>query len=610
MVYREDFFRNPKPRTGAKMKTPHLARYTFLAILLWTAGLLVIAQMFRVQTSASAQAVLKDTKTNDGYYKVIYPARGIIFDRNGNMLAGNELVYEVGVNLEVSYDPKMIASTLASAIGSDYAGIIKLFNDPITPSLKYLVLADYVTIDQVNKLKQLQIDAANAAVTSKDKNQPTLSALTWTPHLRRTYPEGSLASNILGFYPYRAGNSSVGTFGIEEKYNVRLTGTPQTVYMSNNPFLVQPMPQIPPGDSLVLTIDRAIQAATEDILDKAVKSAGASSGTIIVMDPKTGEILAMANSERMDLNQYWNYADIYQNATDFNRPVMTTYEPGSVFKVITMASALDAGAVVPDTIFNDTGVIEIGGSYIYNWDGGAYGNQTMTGCMQHSLNVCLTWVAEQLGPTRFYNYLRAFGIGHLTGVDLAGEAYYPLHVPGDNQWYDVDLGTNSFGQGVAVTPIQMVMAISAVANNEGKMMAPHLVKAIIENGRQYNIPPAVAGNPISAATAQTLTAMLARSLEGESQITLMPGYRVAGKTGTAEIPTPTGYSSSLTNASFVGWGPIDDPRFLVYVWLEKPQSSQWGSVVAAPVFNDVLKKLVVLMDIPPDAVRQQLAAKP
>jgi cell division protein FtsI/penicillin-binding protein 2 len=592
------------------MKTPHLARYSILAILLWAIGLLVIAQMFRIQTSASAKAVLNDTKPSEGYTQVIYPARGSIYDRWGNLLAGNEQVFEVGVNLEMPYDPKTIAFAIASTLGSDETAILNLFNQPITKSLKYLVLADYVTGDQINKLKQLQTDTANAAAASRNKDQPTLSAITWTAHLRRSYPEGSLASNILGFYPYRAGNTATGTFGIEEKYNDRLTGTPQTVYFANNPLLVQDVPQVPPGDSLVLTIDRAIQAAMEDILDQAVKDSGSASGTIVVMDPKTGEILAMANTPRMDLNQYWNYASIYKNATDFDRSVMTTYEPGSVFKVLTMASALDAGAVTPDTTFIDTGVIEIGGSYIYNWDGGAYGQQTMIGCLQHSLNVCLTWVAEQLGASRFYNYLRAFGIGHLTGVDLAGESYYPLHVPGDNQWYDVDLGTNSFGQGVAVTPIQMVMAISAVANNEGKMMAPHLVNAIIENGRQYAIAPQVAGNPITAATAQTLTAMLARSLEQETSVAMVPGYRVAGKTGTAEIPTPTGYSSSLTNASFVGWGPIDDPRFLVYVWLEKPQSSKWGSVVAAPVFSDAVKKLVVLMDIPPDAVRQQLAAKP
>ena len=587
------------------MKIPHLGRYSILAIILWAIGILVVAQMFRVQHSASAKALLEQAKRFEGYPETVYPTRGSIYDRWGNLLAGNEQVYEVGVNLEMSYDPKAIASALASAIGTDYNKTLALFSQPLTKNLQYLVLADYVTVDQIDKLEQLKTDAA----ASTKKDTPTLSALTWTAHLRRSYPEGSLASNILGFYPYKAGDSARGAFGIEEKYNDLLAGTPQVVYVVNDPLMVQETLQVPPGDSLVLTIDRAIQSSVEEILDKAVKDSGSASGTIVVMDPKTGEILAMASTPRMDLNQYWNYAEIYPIATDFDRAVMTTYEPGSVFKVLTMAAALDAGAVTPDTTFLDTGVIEIGGAYIYNWDGGAYGEQTMVGCLQHSLNVCLTWVNKQMGPTRFYDYMRAFGIGHLTGIDLAGESYYPMHIPGDSQWYEVNLGTNSFGQGVAVTPIQMVMAISAVANNQGKMMAPHLVKAVIENGHQYAIAPEVAGNPISAETAKTLTAMLARSLEQETQIELLDGYRVAGKTGTAEIPTPAGYSNSLTNASFVGWGPVDDPRFLVYVWLEKPQTSKWGSVVAAPVFNDVVKKLVVLMDIPPDAIRQELASK-
>jgi cell division protein FtsI/penicillin-binding protein 2 len=181
-----------------------------------------------------------------------------------------------------------------------------------------------------------------------------------------------------------------------------------------------------------------------------------------------------------------------------------------------------------------------------------------------------------------------------------------LKVPGDTDWYEAELGTNSFGQGVAVTPIQMVMAISAVANGKGEMMMPHVMRSMVRDGFQYTPTPQVVGRPIQAETARHLTSMLAESLESESSDALVEGYRVAGKTGTAEIATPTGYSSNLTNASFVGWGPVNDPRFLVYVWLEKPTSSKWGSVVAAPVFRDMVKQLVVLMDIPPDNVVQDL----
>jgi cell division protein FtsI/penicillin-binding protein 2 len=201
--------------------------------------------------------------------------------------------------------------------------------------------------------------------------------------------------------------------------------------------------------------------------------------------------------------------------------------------------------------------------------------------------------------------MRAFGIGHLSGVDMAGEVPGRLKFPGDGDWYDADLGTNAFGQGVAATPLQMAVASAAIAN-DGKLMAPHIVRAVVNKGQQFDTQPRLIGMPISSKTANTLTEMLATSLVDEASDALVEGYEVAGKTGTAEIPTPYGYSSNATNASFVGWGPVDDPQFLVYVWLEKPTSSPWGSIVASPVFREVVETLVVLMDIPPDEVRKKL----
>jgi len=271
-----------------------------------------------------------------------------------------------------------------------------------------------------------------------------------------------------------------------------------------------------------------------------------------------------------------------------------------------MAAALDSGSVKPDTVFNDTGLITIGGHAVRNWDQQAYGNQTMTGCMQHSLNVCMAWLSINMGPTTFYDYLQRFNIGRYSGVDIAGEQVYPLLMPGDSNWYEVNLATNSFGQGVAVTPLQMTAAISAVAN-DGKIMTPRVVKAYIQDGVQYDIAPRMIRQAIKPETARELTEMLANSLENEASDALVEGYRVSGKTGTAEIPSPEGYVSGLTNASFVGWGPSDDPQFIVYVWLEKPRSSMWGSIVAAPVFSKAVTELVDLMKIPPDSIRHQLA---
>jgi cell division protein FtsI/penicillin-binding protein 2 len=230
----------------------------------------------------------------------------------------------------------------------------------------------------------------------------------------------------------------------------------------------------------------------------------------------------------------------------------------------------------------------------------------MIGCIKHSLNVCLAWIASEVGTGKFYEYMQAFGIGSLTGIELAGEVPGRLKLPGDSDWYEAELGTNSFGQGVSVTPVQMLMAVSAFAN-EGKMMTPRILLSMKKDGREYRTQPQIAGIPISAETARTMSDMLAISVEVESYSNaVVDGYRIAGKTGTGEIPTPFGYTSNVTNASFVGWGPVDDPRFIVYVWLEKPQTSIWGSEVAAPVFREVVETLVVLMNIPPDDIRMQL----
>ncbi len=243
-----------------------------------------------------------------------------------------------------------------------------------------------------------QYEAANPYGENPDL--PSLRGLTWTPHLQRTYPEQTLAANILGFYTYYEREDGNGYFGVEEKYDDLLAGTKQKVVIELDPYEMQEIPICPCRRKPVLTIDREIQRTIEKLLDTAVKSNGAANGTIIVMDPENGEILAMATTPRFNPNTYWEYDDIFTAGIPFNKAVSQVYEPGSVFKVLTMAAALDAGAVKPETEFIDTGVIEVGGWDIYNWDRSAWGKQTMLGCMQHSLNVCLSWIATQLGAPR------------------------------------------------------------------------------------------------------------------------------------------------------------------------------------------------------------------
>lgn len=587
------------------MKMEHVWRFRLVGTIFTVLSFLVVGQLIRFQfDQVNAQKFDDQWELYRGGYRTYFPARGLIYDRSGHMLAGNELVYEVGVVLSEVKNPHTIALTLNVVLGLDYAQVYNAINNP-PPNLVFLVLANSIPKVKVDRMLEYKDDIIDAYASDGSEGAPSLRGLDFIPRLKRVYPEEALASNIIGFVGQDREKGTAGFYGVESKYDSMLAGAPVRLWVPNDPKLVKDFPKIPDGATLILTIDRQIQSAVEEILDNAIDDSGAESGTIVVLEPKTGEVLAMASTPRIDLNNFGRYESVTQGSIPFNRAISQAYEPGSVYKVLTMAAALDKGVVNVNTEFLDTGSIEVGGHYIYNWNRGAWGPQTMLGCMQHSLNVCLAWIAIELGANNFYSYMQAFGIGHTTGIDLAGEANGRLKIPGDADWYQADLATNSFGQGVATTPLQMASAISALAN-EGKIMVPHVVKAFVFNGRQYETEPRISAMPISAQTAYTITEMLAVSLESEASTALVEGYRVAGKTGTGEIPTPYGYTSGETNASFAGWGPVDDPRFIVYIWLEKPKSSVWGSEVAAPIFPKVVDRLVVLMNIPPDRQRRAL----
>ena len=588
------------------MKPEHIWRYTLLGTVFSVLAVFILWQTIRIQLDKeSVQRFIDQGNSYIYNWHTFYPARGLIYDRWGHLLAGNTTVYQVGAELENVENPHTIALTLNVVLGLDYAKVLKDVSQEASESAVYVVLDDFVTQDKIDRLQEIIQEIENNPKASRGEEAPSLAGLVFQAHLQRSYPENSLASNILGFVGRDEDGDTTGYFGAESRYNDLLAGQPVSVWVPSDPNLVAEIPEIPDGASIVLTIDRDIQSAMEEIVDETMNDSGAESVTIVVMDPRSGDVLALATTPRLDLNNYWRYSEVFEGATPFNRAISQAYEPGSVFKVLTMAAGLDSKAVTPETTFVDTGQFEIGGTFIRNWNWGAWGPQDMLGCLQHSLNVCLAWIASQTGTKDFYKYMNAFGIGRQTGIELAGENPGRLKEPGDADWYDADLGTNAFGQGVAATPLQMAAAISAIAN-DGKMMAPRIVRSIINNGHQFNTEARVIGMPISSGTAITLTEMLASSLELEASNALVEGYRVAGKTGTAEIPTPYGYTSNVTNASFVGWGPVPDNRFLVYIWLEEPKTSIWGSEVAAPVFPKVVEKLVMLMNIPPDDLRKAL----
>lgn len=602
-------------------------RFITIAVLFSLFGLAIIAQMVRIQLTVNGGDLPSPSLM--GQWETAASRRGLILDRNGHLLAGNQTVYAVDVNFSEFYQPgeieeaKMLADLAIEVFEINNQYLLEFLRKEPRPLTRNITVERFASqedlLSYLTLVENYYAGIPRELVDGEPSEEITISLeervevidcshlirVSCTPHLIRSYPEEKLASNIIGFVMR---DTKQGQLGIEEKYDSTLFGNDRTLWALWDPHKADQAPDPDHGANIILTIDSVLQADVENILDKTIKKTGALAGTVIVMNPQNGEILAMASSPRADINRYWSddYLDIINNHENVFNYAIRSYEPGSVVKVLTMAAALDAGVVEPDTEFIDEGEIEIGGVTIKNWNEKAWGPQNMTSCMQNSLNVCLAWVATELESESFYNYFRDFGFGQMTGIELSGEAPGLVKSYWSPNYTRSELGTNAFGQGIEITPIQMVKAISAIANN-GEMVAPRIIHSIVDDGYRYTPPKTVVGHPVTAETAQTLTDMLQQSLQNESSLALVPGYSLAGKTGTAEIYVPgQGYKSTATNTSFVGWGPTDDPQFLVYVWISKPSASIWGSEIAAPVFRKVVEKLVIHLGIPPDAVRVAL----
>ncbi len=580
-------------------------------VMVLAAGALIV-QLVRVQFGPFAPIFAARAELQTGYLKRVVPARGLIYDREGRLLATNASQYYLEVEV------RQLSDTSREAIASVVSKLLVLpFEDLFSQLERDWAAQGQLRIrltreDVSGGRLPIAVDETVADVLKdflNDPQAPDLSGLDLVPAPRRVYPNGSLAGHVLGF----VNQEGRGFFGVEGYYDEWLSGKPITVARSSLPPEARLEPNPPAGVNLVLTLDLEIQQTAEIALREAVENTGAEGGQIIIMDPRNGEILAMAAWPALDPNRYEPWLPEEDGGKAEEERVITPavagqFEPGSTFKVLTMAAALDADKVKPDDIYVDTGLIEVGGHPIRNWNGGAWGPQTMVGCLEYSLNVCLAYIAsEELGASLFYSYLQDFGIGQLTGIDLSGEVSGQLRTPRHPDWTEPDLGTNAFGQGVSVTPIQLMAAVGAVAN-DGVIVQPHVVREVVGPEGVYWPRPTVLGRPIRPETARTLTDMLVQSLEGEARFAGVTGYRLAGKTGTSQIPTEMGYDPDWTIASFIGWGPASDPRFVILVRLDKPETSPWGSVVAAPVFQEVVERLVVLLEIPPDAVREELAA--
>jgi len=517
--------------------------------------------------------------------QTIRPTRGTILDRGGYPLAISLDAYDLYIERR-AWQSRASARSWAETL----APLVSKSADDILAGVAAEPEGDYTLA--------LGLDY-NRGRSIVDLGLPGLKAV---PTTRRSYPEGDLASGLLGF----VGRDQVGLAGLEADLQSELAGTPGDLYFERDslgtpiPFGSQRgRPPIPGGD-VRLTIDRYIQRLVEEELDRRIEKHAASGGTIIVMDPMTGAILAMASRPSFRLTVL-DLSKEMDPALFRNRAVTDVYEPGSVMKVITMAAAVDLGLVNANTTYYDAGYVSIGGITIENWDFSVNGTQTTTQLLQKSLNTGAIWLTSLLGAEDFYRYVQRFGFGAVTNSGLGGEADGLVRTSDEEGWYPIDLATNSFGQGIAATPIQILTAVAAIANG-GKLMQPYIVQEVVGPQGRRVYEPVVVRQPISGATAQTVAQMMNEVVEGVPyHLARVPGYHVAGKTGTTIVSIPGGYDLNSTIASFVGFAPLEHPRIIMLVKIDQPQDDPLGGRVAAPVFGALAPEILAYLNVKPDA---------
>jgi cell division protein FtsI/penicillin-binding protein 2 len=544
---------------------PAFPRLPAVAVVLVTVIAVLAVRLVYLGTIAASEMPADTPKFS------LHAQRGSMWDRSGNVLATERYAFDVYVAPNEVNDGAGFAASVAPVLGRDVADIEAAVADH---SLRWVSLEREVPMATARVLRELG-----------------LTGLHLQRNARRAYPLGADAAHLTGFVDID-GNSH---YGLEEWYEDYLRGRPGN-YAGN--FGSDPRAFRAPvdGSDLILSIDRTIQVAAAKLLREAVERESATGGAAIVVDPGTGEILASASVPSYDPTDY-----AHADPEWYRDPAVSAlYEPGSVMKAVTVAAALDRGAVPPGWTYHDEASIEVAGLEISNWDRAAHGTVTLTDLLRLSLNVGAVHVAQALGADRFYEALAEFGFGSATGVDLAEEAVGIVRWPdSEANWFEGYLATNSFGQGIATTPMQVVTAIAAIAN-EGLLMRPHLVSEVIAaDGSVRRVRPQPVRQVISAQTAHQTIRMLEEVVSGKVEQANVPGYSVAGKTGTSEIPTADGYEKHATIASFVGIVPSSRPRLVILVKLDRPDSAR-GSEAAAPVFREIAQVALDVLEIPPD----------
>lgn len=513
--------------------------------------------------SSRGRIYVQDLKTNLGYYPITL----------------NEEKYQVLVIPKNMKDKSDASQKLAQILDLDKQELYeKINNDKV-----YIPpIAHKLSKDKADEI--LNLNLGGVLITSEEI---------------RTYPENNFASQVIGFVDAEG----KGRYGLEDYYDSELTGSAGEITAEKDTLgrFISIGEKIEPqnGADLYLTIDRNIEYMAQKYLDEAIEEFQADNGSITIVEADTGRVLAMAASPNYNPNVYNEVARDHPDY--FTNPIVSdVWEPGSVFKTVSMATALDLGKIEPDTEETFSNMTVVQGYEIHTAEDKSFGRETMTNCLENSDNVCLVWVMDQVGNDDFLDYLNKFGFGEKIGIDLGSESTGSVLEKKD--WRDISRATMSFGQGISATPLQMTMALASLGNG-GYLMKPYILDRMIKsNGEVIKNEPKEIRQVISNETSKKITAMMVSVVEnGHGKKAKVPGYQIAGKTGTAQIPNPNGgYLENEHIGSFGGFFPADNSRFAMLVKLDKPKNVEWAEQSAAPTFGKMAKWLLDYYEIKPE----------
>lgn len=562
-------------------------RIAVLAVLFAAAVLAVVARTAQIQilesSTLSSRGQFQQTAT---YYS--QSARGAIYDRHGNLLAASRPAYLVRV------DPRYITDTETCAFV-----VAQAMTRPVEEARQRIagIIAGSRTLTPTPTILYYNVTPQAAYAITATLAGMGRAGIVAQPTWARVYPQGLIAGPLLGFVSLQPAGYS----GIEGFYDHELNAR-SGMRRERTQLDLMAITPTQPGADLVLTLDLALQSYVEKQLAAGLTEYEAAGGTIIVMDTRSGAVLAAASAPGYDPN----FAIDIASSPDANRlidpAVSAPYEPGSVIKVVTVAAALDAGIATTATLYQDDGRFVVSGKTIRNSDRAAHGRVDIEDTLARSLNVVAAQIAFDLGPEKFYHYFSLFGFGRRTGIDLGNEPAGLLRTPNDVEWSKADLATNSFGQGMLASPYQVINALNAIAN-DGVLMQPYVAHQWRRaDGSVVTRQPAPMARVVSAQTARTLREVMRIATLRGTPDALPKGYTVAGKTGTADWYL-RGVKQDTTIVTFVGFLPAREPRLTILVKFDQPKKNRWAAYTTVPVFRRVAEYAAYVMGIPPDVTR-------